>query len=88
MLCYMNNITTLLRFRTSHHKLPIETCRWNNIPRNQKICNLCKNNIGDDYHYIMAHVCLDLKEYRKTFLPSIYFRPNAFNFYELFSCNK
>lgn len=70
MLCYMNNITTLLRFRTSHHKLPIETCRWNNIPRNQKICNLCKNNIGDEYHDNMIYP--DLKEYRKAYLPSRY----------------
>ena len=84
---YMNNITTLLRFRTSDHKLPFETGRWNNVPRNQRFCNLCKNNIGDEYHYIM--ICPELKEYRKAYLPSMYFRrPNAFKFFELFSCKK
>lgn len=83
----MNNITTLFRFRTSNHKLPIETGRWNNVPRNQRFCNLCKNNIGDEYHYIM--ICPELKEYRKAYLPSMYFRrPNAFKIFELFSCKK
>lgn len=49
--------------------------------------NLCKNNIGDENHYIM--ICPDLREYRKAYLPSMYFRrPNAFKFLELFSCNK
>lgn len=63
----MNNITELLRFRTSYHKLPIERGRWNNVPRNHRFYNLF---IGDEYHYIMIYP--DLKEYRKAYLPSIY----------------
>ena len=47
------NVIALAKFRTSNHKLPIETGRWSNIPRNQRICHLCETEIGDEYHYIM-----------------------------------
>jgi hypothetical protein len=32
---------TLCKFRTTNHKLPIEHGRWNNIPRENKKCNIC-----------------------------------------------
>ena len=48
-----NNTEILARFRTSNHRLPIETGRWTNIPRNQRTCNLCGDGLGDEYHYIM-----------------------------------
>jgi hypothetical protein len=32
------DIYTLCKFRTTNHKLPIETGRWNNIDRVNKIC--------------------------------------------------
>lgn len=31
----MNTITTLLRLRTSNHKLPIDKGKWNKIPGDQ-----------------------------------------------------
>ena len=31
----------LCRFRTGNYKLPIETGRWENIERTERICNLC-----------------------------------------------
>lgn len=45
----MNTITTLLRFRRGNHKVPVETGRRNNVPGNQRFCNLCKNDIVDEY---------------------------------------
>lgn len=47
----MNTITTLLRFRRGNHKVPVETGRRNNVPGNQRFCNLCKNDIVDEYYY-------------------------------------
>ena len=47
------NVITLAKFITNNNKLPIQTGRWSNIPRNQQICHLCETEIGDEYHYIM-----------------------------------
>jgi hypothetical protein len=35
------DIFTFCHFRLNNHKLPIEYGRWNNIPRELRICNLC-----------------------------------------------
>ena len=44
----------LCRFRTTNNKLPIETGRWQNIPRENRKCILCnRSQIGDEYHYIL-----------------------------------
>jgi hypothetical protein len=37
------DIYTLCKFRTTNHKLPIETGRWNNIDRVNRICTKCDN---------------------------------------------
>jgi hypothetical protein len=48
------DIYTLCKFRTTNHKLSIETGRWNNIDSVNRICTKCDNiTIGDEYHYIM-----------------------------------
>ena len=51
------DIYTLCIFRTTNHKLPIETDRQNTIiiDRANGICAKCDNlTIGDEYHYIMV----------------------------------
>jgi hypothetical protein len=42
-------------------KFPIETERWHNIVRNDIICTLCRENIGDEFHYlfICKHELID-----------------------------
>jgi hypothetical protein len=46
---------TLCRFRTTSHKLPIETGRWQNIARENRKCLLCNSDvIGDEFHYIFS----------------------------------
>ena len=48
------DIYTLCKFRTTNHKLPIETGRWNGIDRENRQCLKCNNrSIGDEFHYIM-----------------------------------
>ena len=43
--------SSLLKFRLSNHRLPIETGHWENIPLDERKCNLCpKNDIGNEFH--------------------------------------
>jgi hypothetical protein len=61
------DIYTLCKFRTTNHKLPIETDRWNNIDRVNRICTKCDNiTIGDEYHYIME--CEHFSNFRNRFI--------------------
>ena len=58
----------LCKLRTVNHKLPVETGRYRNIPRNQRFCTLCNENIlCDEFHIIFK--CKKLVELRKKFLP-------------------
>ena len=42
----------LTRFRTSSHDLFIETGRYENVPRNQRLCKFCNiKQIEDEYHF-------------------------------------
>ena len=64
--------------------LPIETGRWTGIPVNERLCNLCKIDIGDDYHYIM--ICDYFKDQilRKKLIRQYYIKhPNIIKFFEL-----
>ena len=77
------NIVTFARFRTLNSKIPIESGRWQNIPRENRICLLCNSgDIGDELHYILT--CSALNENRTKFLKA-YFRnrPNVVKFKEL-----
>ena len=58
--------STLLKFRLSNHRLPVETGRRDNIPLEERKCNLCeKNDIGDEFHYLF--VCSHFNSDRKQF---------------------
>ena len=75
------------RFRTCNVKLPIEVGRWLNIPRENRICNLClKNEIGDEYHYLFN--CNDscIVESRLSNISKyFYLHPNVYKFEKLFN---
>ena len=61
------NFLTLCKFRTTNHNLPIEHGRWNNIPRENRKCNLCNlEEIGDEFHYILN--CPYFKQYRDIYI--------------------
>jgi hypothetical protein len=47
-LAERNNIN-LSKFRRSNMKFPIGTGRLQTIARNDKICTLCRGNIGDEF---------------------------------------
>ena len=77
----------LCKFRCGSHRLPIETGRWNNISRNDRLCHLCESSdVGDEYHYVMS--CNALTQERKRLLP--YYctlRPNIYKYQQLITSN-
>ena len=44
----------LAKFRTSAHKLPIEVERYQQLPREARVCLLGCNAVGDEAHYLTA----------------------------------
>lgn len=74
-----NLLNYIISFRTRNHKLPVETGRWNKTDYNKRICNLCKHDIGDEYHYLL--ICDKLKVIRKQYIqPYFYERPNTIKY--------
>ena len=79
------NARILCKFRTGNVKLPIETGRWFNIERDDRICHLCNSDI--EFHYIFN--CISLSAERNEYIPSYYTnRVSAFSFFLLFSTKK
>lgn len=59
--------TAISRFRTSSHKLNIETGRYEGIPREQRICKSCAmHKIEDEFHFLL--VCPNYRELRRKYL--------------------
>ena len=76
------------KFRTCNIKLPIEYGRWNNIPREDRVCTLCNTKeVGDEFHYLFN--CSDqhiiLLNGNKFLCRYYYERPNTFKFNTLFN---
>ena len=73
---------TLIRFRTRNHKLPVETGRWRSIALNERLCQHCQSDIGDEYHYLL--VCDYFKAVRRKYIKHYYFtRPNTYKLEQL-----
>ena len=53
LLLNKNHRSIFTHYRTAHHRLPIEVGRWENIPRSERKCYLCDDDvIGDEYHFL------------------------------------
>ena len=67
------------KFRISCHKLQIEYGRYHNIPREQRLCNLCDTNeIEDEYHFAPLTLHYLVTTIKKTETPqTIYYKDNA-----------
>ena len=78
----------LCRFRTTNNKLPVETGRWQNIPRENRKCILCnRSQIGDEYHYIFE--CIYFNQKRKQSLLNYFiYSHNIIKFSELMSSKR
>ena len=49
-----NERALITKLKWCNLKIPVETGRWVNIPREEKICHLCHNDIGSEDHYIFG----------------------------------
>jgi hypothetical protein len=52
----------MTKLRASNLRIPIETGRWYNIPKDERVCTLCGQSIGDEFHLL--------------FVPAIFFMNN------------
>lgn len=75
-LNYLQTRALITKLRCCNLKIPVETGRWVNIPREERICHLCHNDIGSEYHYIFEcsfpNVIFDLIWFDLVNLESIY----------------
>ena len=61
----------LTRFRISAHSLFIETGRYENIPRKQRICQSCNmSRVEDEFHFLL--VCPNYRELRQNIWSRIF----------------
>ena len=80
----LNNQKTLalMKFRTSNHRLPVETGRYVDIAYEDRKCPFCINSLGDEFHYLFE--CTKFKNDRRNFLkPVLYNKPNMMKFISL-----
>ena len=64
-------VLSLLQFRLSNHRLPVETGRWFHINYYDRKCHLCScNTIGDEYHHLF--ICPFFNELRRKYIPYNY----------------
>ena len=77
----------LSRFRASSHDLLIETGRYENIPRDQRLCKSCDmKTIESEYHFLL--VCPKFRDLRKKYFKSYYCHwPTIHKFESLLSSN-
>ena len=78
----------ILKFRFSNHKLPIHSQRFLNIPRDERVCELCETGeLGDEFHYLFN--CKDeriMRERANALNPYFKNNPNAFKYRALINC--
>jgi hypothetical protein len=60
------------KLRTSNCKMSIETGRWQNISREDTICHLCRDGVGDEYHYLFLCKNEAVFYLRQTYIPRYY----------------
>ena len=66
-------------FRTSNHKLPVETGRWHGTVHPERICQELK--IGDEMHYLLS--CPAFSSPHSYFLGQQYCTKNTYTFSKL-----
>ena len=78
----------LIKFRTSNHKLPMETGRYDNTEQKDRICTLCSvKDIGDEYRYYIS--CQYLNDIRLLYVPKKFVsKPSVAKFCEYLKTRK
>ena len=77
------HLKEIVKIRISAHKLNIESGRYKNIDRTERICNVCNSNdIEDEYHFILQ--CPLYNDLRKKLIKIYYYRnPSVFKLIQL-----
>ena len=76
----------ICRIRLSSHNLFIESGRSQNIPRSERICQLCNSDIEDEFHFVLK--CPVYCDLRKKYIKQYYWRrPSVFKLVQLLSVN-
>jgi hypothetical protein len=65
------------KFRCNNIKLPIETGRWSNTPREERICHLCNVCLGTEFHFLFECTAADVQRLRCKFIPISYDRKKS-----------
>jgi hypothetical protein len=52
---------TITKFRCNNIKLPIETGRWSNTPRKERICHLCNVGLGTELIFLFECTSADVQ---------------------------
>ena len=60
------------KLRTSNLHLPIETGRWYSVAREDRICMLCNEHIGDEYHILFVCKNDAIVQLRNKYIPNYY----------------
>ena len=63
----------ITKLRLSSLDLEIERGRYNKIERSNRICQLCKNDVEDEYHFML--ICPVFQDLRTKFI-KLYYRQN------------
>ena len=72
-------------FKIGSLDLGIQRGRYTNVPRDQRICQLCNDGIEDEYHFLLK--CTLYDELREKYIPYKYYcHPNLHKFVLLMTC--
>ena len=76
----------ICKIRMSSHNLFVESGRSQNIPRSERICQLCNSDIEDEFHFVLK--CPVYCDLRKKYIKHYYWRrPSVFKLVQLLSVN-
>jgi hypothetical protein len=79
------HLSKSIRFRLSFHNLNIESGRYQNEFRSNRICTLCNlRDVEDEFHFILK--CSKYQEMRNLYIKKYYFgQSSAFKWIQLLS---
>ena len=81
-----SDMYSIIKLRTSSHRLGIETGRWHKpqpIPLLNRICEVC-NQLDDEYHFVLE--CSRHTVLRHKYIPNYFYRrPSMYKFMKLLS---
>ena len=62
----------MTKLRTCNLRIPIETGRWANIPRQERTCTFCNDNVGNEFHVFFMCNNDRIVNFRNIYLSKYY----------------